>query len=114
MGLNIGFSSSKSSCCGNVQPDTRIDNPNPDPKKFDILNVTKGYNKYFMYVNYPNCKNFEGNKILVFTGQYDPKKFEGKNAELDPHFCEHNDLIARFRPTREGIDCALQLIGSIK
>lgn len=58
-------------------------------------------------VQYPGCTNYEGKKVLVFEG--DMVKFLIKLAKLkclDPHFCEENNLIARFVPTIKGIELA--------
>lgn len=76
--------------------------PAPDPKNF-IVHMEYGWGLYKAYkVNYPNCTNFEGDKILVTKGKID------KNAkDLDPHFGEDNNIMARFRPGEWQAACDL-------
>lgn len=76
---------------------------NPNPVKFKI--VRNEYLSPFtlLWVNYPNCVNYEGNKILVFRGDPD---FIVNVSFLDPHFAEGKRLIARFVPTEDGWDMA--------
>jgi hypothetical protein len=53
-------------------------------------------------INYPDCTNYEGNKILVF---HNISVEEIANANtIDPHFCDkdHVSPIARFRPSKDG------------
>jgi len=76
---------------------------NPDPKRFKIIRQEHFYPYTLLWVNYPNCTNFEGNKILVFRG--DPSYITDV-VFLDPHFAEGKRLIARFVPTDEGWDMA--------
>ena len=91
-------------------PSSRVRNPNnPDPKNFNIERLS-GVGKFWIAeVNYPNCTNYEGRKILLFD-----KMFEGKPLTrrkilylktLDPHFSENKKYlspIARFEPTIRG------------
>ncbi len=82
---------------------------NPNPKKFEILELHA--NKHFTIakIRYPDCTNYEGIKILVYKGHI--AKQLVKAAEIDPHFCEkHLSPIARFAPTAEGLKLALNLI----
>ncbi len=77
--------------------------PNPNPANFRILKI-RAIGKYVIVkVNYPDCTNFEGNKILVFHGK--SKKEVASLKSLDPHFCKskkHLSPVARFRPTNRG------------
>lgn len=82
---------------------------NPNPKNFKILSA--GMNKDFTIatVKYPDCDKFEGVKILVYKGHV--LKELMRQTEFDPHFCdgEHLSPIARFAPTDEGLELALNL-----
>lgn len=87
-----------------VSYDTRNEPPsgNPNPKKFKILKQIPYEGYFILEVQYPDCTNYEGRKIMVFD------KFDIADAEqngLDPHFCDskHQSPIARFEPTEEGL-----------
>ena len=97
-------SKSTSVCCSPI-----VMNKNPDPSDFKILEG--GVNKDFtiVRVHYPDCDNFEGEKILVYKGHVLKEVMAQK--KLDPHFCDKGHLspIARFAPTDEGLKLALNL-----
>ncbi len=93
-----------------------VPNPfNPDPSNFLVESIEhKGMgNHIVVQVRYPNCKNYEGRKILVFNwmtlGQL-------TNLDiLDPHFSsEKPELspIARFIPTELGWKMAVEFAKS--
>ena len=71
--------------------------PNPNPKNFEITDQIVIGNYTILWVNYPDCNNFEGKKILVFEG-----RITNIGKTLDPHFCETSRLVARFVPTGNG------------
>ncbi len=99
-------SSCRSSSCTTVIKEVLVGSPNP--RNFQILEA--GMNEAFtiLKVKYPDCKNYEGMKILVYKGHV--LKELVRQAELDPHFCDkHLSPIARFAPTEEGIKLALSL-----
>lgn len=79
--------------------------PNPNPFKFYIDKIERIEPYYILWVNYPDCINYGGNKILVFESVNDIDFSQVR--ELDPHFLENNSikdttLIARFIPTEIG------------
>jgi len=96
MGLKIGFSSST---CRN--------NPNPNKYNFEVKEVYLGTWAHVLLVNYPDCSTYNGDKVLVIKGDYVPN-----NSELDPHFLDGNNIVARFVPTEEGIAMAKDLINN--
>ena len=68
-----------------------------------------------MFVKYPDCNNYESNKILVFNHPGKPIDFKGL-LELDPHFCDskkHLSPFARFEPTEKGWGAACAFIISV-
>jgi len=72
----------------------------PDPFVFKILEQFWLDDYTVVKVNYPNCNQYEGNKILVFKGL---TKLQLKQTKhLDPHFLEDSKLVARFVPTDSG------------
>lgn len=91
-------------------------NPNPNPKNFTILQVEKIGRFLVLNVHYPDCNNFEGNKILVYEGF--TEEIFMMNAErkgLDPHFFEVGiSPIARFRPDEVGWNRAIKLCEVIR
>lgn len=96
-----------SSCgCTTVIKEILVGNPNH--KNFKILEAGMNENFTILKVQYPDCKNYEGMKILVYKGHI--LKQIMALTELDPHFCEnHLSPIARFAPTNEGLMLALNL-----
>lgn len=81
---------------------------NPDPKKYKVLqNIAVGHN-LVVKLQYEDCTNYEGVKILVFlncTIEQLLKQAEG----IDPHFASDNKYLspfARFEPTELGFVAA--------
>jgi len=99
MGLTRGMFS----CLDTNNPEP----PNPNPKRFFIKHKTKIGELWVLLVHYPDCTTFNGNKLLVMLS-------EPSEKWLDPHFLESNDVIARFRPTENGMKMALHLCNAIK
>lgn len=81
--------------------------PNPDPKNYSILSHLQLGRYLVVKVQYHDCTNYEGKKILVFRTTLAKLK---KQKYIDPHFCENRKFIspiARFVPTEEGLDDAI-------
>lgn len=88
--------------------ETYMVNPvNPNPHLFKIIQIEQFDNCYMSVINYPNCTNFEGNKILITT--WDPRN----RISIDPHFSSGYGLIARFEPSPEGSRLARLLASQI-
>ncbi len=81
----------------------RNDSKNPDPKNYTIKKIETIGRFLIIEINYPNCTNFEGNKILVFL---DDKIEELMNQKaIDPYFSDSKKYIhpvARFIPNKVG------------
>ena len=77
--------------------------PNPNPHNFKIIVICVLGEYTMLEVEYPDCKNYEGKKLLVYKGV---SLSDIQNAKiLDPHFCDNPDCmspIARFEPTERG------------
>jgi hypothetical protein len=59
-------------------------------------------------VEYPDCENYEGKKILVIKDMTKGRLLKLKT--LDPHFCDKCDgvnIIARIKPSTYGFDVAV-------
>lgn len=85
-----------------VEKKVLIKEPDPDPRNFKVLTVKIKGVYAIVSVRYPDCTNYEGNKLLVFEGVTDAEIRTW--TFLDPHFCEgnHPTPIARFEPTLKG------------
>jgi len=81
---------------------------NPDPYKFRIVKTSKINGLHISMINYPNCTNYEGNKLLVTT--YDPRN----RLSIDPHFSGDGGLVARFQPTLIGWESAVSFVKGLK
>ncbi len=103
MGISIFGSSCSHGSDGYTQP--RL--PNPNPRKF-VLNSVIQVGKFVVaQITYPDCTNYEGDKILVFEGVTPAEVKQWK--EIDPHFCNaaHKSPVARFEPTLKGLRYAI-------
>lgn len=84
--------------------------PNPDASNYEILKHKYVNNYLIILINYPDCINYEGNKILVFEN-CTMKQLE-KQELIDPHFSDNDEFfspIARFEPTKRGWKMAITL-----
>ena len=120
MGLHIGFSSSSYDKPRVVYVDNTVSKPtnkfpNPNPKNFKILKSEEHGNYLVIEVNYPDCTNYEGNKILVYNN-VELTDLVIKQGSIDPHFSENPNFyspIARFEPTDRGWQMALLFIDAM-
>lgn len=108
MGLKLFSTSSFSENSNNTLP-------NPNPLNYKIVKYAEFYGHYLLVkINYPDCKNHEGNKILLFENCSMDELL--KQKKIDPHFSDNKKLhspIARFEPTNKGWDMAVVLIKSL-
>lgn len=95
-------------------------NSNPNPKRFTIvttLRLTGSGGKAFLLlkVNYPDAKNFEGDKVMLYEGFGSVDSLlEATGGDLDPHFADTAAApIARFKPDVKGWAMALTFVGSL-
>lgn len=122
MGMGLGFFSSSSldndhktvyvSCsCSNNKPQVRDVNPKPNRWAF----IRKKHIGDFLVVElqYSDCVNFEGRKILVFKGCSWNEILDRNGGLVDPHFSDSKKYIhpmARFEPTEDGYKMAIEFI----
>jgi len=86
---------------------------NPDPGAYKILAAEELGNYLIATIEYPNCHNYEGKKILLFHNV--TKKQLRSQKRIDPHFCDntnHISPVARFEPTERGLLMARTLAAS--
>lgn len=87
---------------------------NPDPDNYQIVKAEEHGKWLIVQIRYPDCTNFEGNKILVFK---DTTLIQLVNQKvIDPHFFNDKKFkspVARFVPTEEGWDMARVLVGAM-
>lgn len=89
------------------------DNPAaPNPLNFTIIHVTQVGKHIVVKINYPDCLNYEGNKICIYLNT--KKKEFITRKEVDPHFSTTIDSpFARFKPTQEGWNAAISLLKTL-
>ena len=71
-------------------------------------------NFLIILINYPDCINYEGNKILLFENTCLEKLID--QGSIDPHFSDNKSKIspiARFVPTIQGWTMAVNLTDSL-
>jgi len=76
---------------------------NPDPNNYKVVKAKELAGHLILQLNYPDCTNYEGNKILVFKGITLIDLINQR--KIDPHFFKHSQYkspIARFEPTDMG------------
>lgn len=90
-----------------------IEKGNPDPYLFEI-NKCKVIGSFTIaLISYPDCKNYEGKKVLVFEGVSEQLLY--RLDEIDPHFHEEGlSPIARFAPTQRGWNYAVILCSQLE
>ncbi len=95
--------------------ESKPDNPNLDPTNYKIIKVLESEGFLLIKLNYPDCTNYEGNKILLYANTTLVELVNQK--VIDPHFNNDPKLkwpIARFVPTDEGWEYGLDLIDAIQ
>ena len=113
MGLNL-FSRCQlyAECASNKKGKTvYAPAPNPNKLRWDIISIYNPlkHDAHAIMINYKDCTNYEGMKIIVYKG-----KFDGSITERDPHFSkEIGSPLARFEPTKEGWELATKLVDSL-
>jgi hypothetical protein len=98
---------------GFIKPTGQLKLSNPDPENFKIVDAAQIGDFLILKINYPDCTNFEGNKILVFKS-VSPLDLL-KQQVIDPHFMDSDRIkspIARFTPTPEGWNMAVRFAQS--
>lgn len=80
----------------------------PKEQTMKVLRILAGKTWLAAEIQYSNCTNYEGRKILVLNMSL----IDFINAKyIDPHFSESSPLIARFIPNQNGWALAVKLIG---
>ena len=90
---------------------TEYININPVPAHFKIIRSMQIGRYVVATINYPECINYEGNKILVFDD--DDIENIKLRKEIDPHFFKHSNIIARFKPDNVGWKNAVLLCAEL-
>lgn len=77
---------------------------NPDPNNYNVLDVQECNGYLIVELEYLDCTNFEGRKLLVFDKGVTAAKLMMQRS-IDPHFGVNPKFvhpIARFEPTDKG------------
>lgn len=106
MGISLG---GKSCLLNYNYEDGRSTIPSaPSPTRWQIIESYERKNAHALRLHYPDCTNYEGVKIVVYSGKFK------ELSERDPHFSEEeNSPIARFRPTELGWKLACDLVDKL-
>ena len=95
MGLNfLGSSSNYDVDTGSKQVGNTF-----STTKFRIIKSEQLGDNLLVMVQYPDCTNYEGNKILFYEDCTIERLLS--QGSIDPHFstgCEHKSPVARFAP----------------
>lgn len=85
---------------------------NPDPKNFVIMKESRFGEALALEVRYPDCRNYEGRKIMVYRAVSSDEILRRNQGTMDPHFSGNlfrMSPVARFEPTAEGWAMAVAL-----
>ena len=88
---------------------------NPDPQNFKIIKTMTIGDNTLAFINFPDCMNCDGNKILLIGGITAKELRELK--KIDPHFSEdiiEPFVIARFHPSESGWDYGIHMMKWLK
>ena len=109
----IGRSVSRSRIGSSQEPlsKKKVPDGNPNPNNWKILRAEEVGKNLVVELQYPDCTNYEGKKILVF------EKLNLVNLVnqklIDPHFfpsgSKYKSPVARFEPTERGWTLAIAL-----
>lgn len=85
-----------------------VDRGDPNPKNFDIIRSQRYGRNVLLEVVYPDATNYEGKKIMIL----EDFRYGGFThiTELDPHFKEGGNVVARFEPTERGWQMGLIML----
>lgn len=87
---------------------TPVQPPNPDPRDYRLIDHLTVNGFLIVRLHYAGCINFEGEKILVFDQGVTMDDLE-RQGWIDPHFDrDGHHPIARFIPTGQGWEWALE------
>ena len=87
---------------------------NPNPTNWKIIKHLQIGDVLIVKIQYPDCINYEGNKILVYENTN--IKSLKKQTKIDPHFSENKKYkspLARFEPTDHGWNMAEKFAKSL-
>ena len=86
--------------------------PNPNPARFEILELRQIGQNVVARISYPDCVNYEGVKICLYKNMNCNKL--SSLSHLDPHFSKTAiSPFARFKPNGDGWEAACSLAASI-
>jgi hypothetical protein len=93
-----------------------VPNSNPDPQNFRVIREQLVLSYLVLEVEYPDAKNFEGRKIMVYKGFANSKQvLKATGGTLDPHFAEDRvSPVARFAPTKSGWKTAVLFANALQ
>jgi hypothetical protein len=114
MGIYLFRSNSSYDNRSNYEKEECKNLPTPNPSNYIIKRSWEKNGNLLIEINYPDCINYEGNKILLYKNT--TLKELKKQKYIDPHFSENKKFkspFSRFEPTENGWETAAYLTGLI-
>ena len=104
MGIGPGYRCKSSGVTG----PTALTEGNPNPKNYKVIKAEAVKSHLVVMIKYPDCKNYEGNKVLVYQNMTLSALIS--RTQIDPHFSDKvKSPVARFEPTDLGWLLAIKL-----
>ena len=110
-GLHISESSLGEKHWSNYKPPPL---PDPNPDNYKILRYSEIRGCLIIELQFLDCVNYEGRKILVFENCTINDLIKQKN--IDPHFSDSKEFkspVSRFEPSERGWAWAWKFVGNI-
>lgn len=113
---NAAIGATRKACekCGENKYITNGTPPgNPNPENYKVLRSLQLGKYLIVIIQYPDCKNYEGKKIMVYESDIETLLAQKK---IDPHFSNNTNFkspIARFVPNYSGWNMAKILCVSL-
>lgn len=109
---------------GRVPSSSSYDSPvavpaagNPNPSDWKLIREQQVGAACVLEVSYPDCRNYEGRKIMIFRASGLGEIMRRNSGKLDPHFSANQSYlspVARFEPTSGGWAMALECARSVR
>lgn len=84
---------------------------NPQPHNWKLVREERVGSATVLEVIYPDCRNYEGRKIMVYEASGLAEIMKKNEGKLDPHFLNDSRVlspVARFEPNSQGWSHALR------
>ena len=87
----------------------------PNPSNYKIIRYRSIAGNCMVELEYPDCTNYEGRKILIFKNvKFKPLREQGL---IDPHFSDNGKYLhpfMRIEPTNDGWEMGVEILKSLR